>query len=249
MGFSINTKDLPRLHNYQSALQFYERAKRLPRRSGYPDTHRMLGSQPNKRIELGGGKIYCWLYQTPVLVYYPDGTIMIDSHYNTQSTRAFLDAVGPLRIETKYGGAWANCDGKFYCVSRGNGRKFIRRDGQWVCTTPHTVSYKRINLKKAAAARRPLQGYRKYEVARNAFGPEDIPIWYPFTEADSELLTVATNSDNYPDLYESGVEYDRLLRFAYRQNNCYDTILLPEGSLPKTYQYTLVEQEDSPIEK
>lgn len=93
MSFGYIT-DLPRFNTYAEALAFFNKTKGMRNREHIkplkssrrcPDDYRIA-----KRLD---GGIECWLYRTPVLIYYP--THMVINTWDSRTTCSFVDNIAP----------------------------------------------------------------------------------------------------------------------------------------------------------
>lgn len=123
--FAISTHHMPSISSYAQAAQFFARTPK-PRSAFWHDHMRPLEStsQRHKRIVKEGDAYALYLYQRPVVTYYPDGTVTIQ-RYASQSTAAFVCRVSPFRASLRNGsmfvynaaGAWTGSELVFRSLS------------------------------------------------------------------------------------------------------------------------------------
>lgn len=94
-----NPSYLPRIHNFNEAVSLYESIKGVRGRENIrplktnrrdPDTYKITAEVD------GGGNVravYCWLYNTPVLIYTP--TELRVTAYNSMTTNKFIEGIAP----------------------------------------------------------------------------------------------------------------------------------------------------------
>lgn len=90
---------LPRLHNFNDAVEFYNNVKGIrgrehlkPLKSSRrdPDSYRVTA---DKNVDGVITSVSCWLYNTPVLVYTPDSLIV--NGYASMTTNSFITNIAP----------------------------------------------------------------------------------------------------------------------------------------------------------
>lgn len=119
MGFGFGSlRSVPYLRTYAEALSRYNQTN--PIRGSNPPV-RPLGKRKNKHLRIDqteDGAIQCWLYQTPVITFYPDGRVVISPGlYTTHFTCAFIEGILP-RVSGRHrlGNMVLDIRGKEYVV-------------------------------------------------------------------------------------------------------------------------------------
>lgn len=111
-----NSEQIPRLLNYESALNHFNTVK--PFKAGSKKGQKPLGY--NRRyiratIKMADDMVVCEYYGSPCVIYLPNGEIHINlCSYNTASTREFINICTGICISTKNGIPFAKVGGKFY---------------------------------------------------------------------------------------------------------------------------------------
>ena len=86
--------DLPRFENYHEALAYFEQTKGVRGRTHIKPLKTTRRSPDEYRIDVNpNGGVECWLYRTPVLIYYPDRLVV--NCYDSRTTCSFVDDVAP----------------------------------------------------------------------------------------------------------------------------------------------------------
>lgn len=87
MAFQTDLENVPTLRSYEDAKRRFEHADRWRGK-----TERILSRRTQKQLsirELHDGSIACRLYNTDVVVYRPNGDIVVDLSYDSKTTREF----------------------------------------------------------------------------------------------------------------------------------------------------------------
>lgn len=86
--------DMPRFENYNEAKKFFDETKGIRGRLHLKPLKSSRRDPDHYRIDINPlGGIECWLYQTPVLIYYPDHLVV--NTFDSRTTVGFVDDVAP----------------------------------------------------------------------------------------------------------------------------------------------------------
>lgn len=86
--------DMPRFENYNEALAYFTKTKGIRGRLHLKPLKSSRRDPDHYRIDINkDGGIECWLYQTPVLTYYPDKLVV--NTFDSRTTCAFVDDIAP----------------------------------------------------------------------------------------------------------------------------------------------------------
>lgn len=86
--------DMPRFENYNEALAYFTKTKGIRGRLHLKPLKSSRRDPDHYRIDINkDGGIECWLYQTPVLIYYPDKLVV--NTFDSRTTVGFVDDVAP----------------------------------------------------------------------------------------------------------------------------------------------------------
>ena len=120
MSFQLNTNSLRSVRSYEEAARYFASTKPIrgfdKDYNGVPLNTARKSSQPYWLVRRGDAYA-ARLYNTDVVTFKPDGGIVLDSTYNSNTTRAFADFFTPCSISVhSFGG---NCvvrdaEGVFY---------------------------------------------------------------------------------------------------------------------------------------
>ena len=86
--------DMPRFENYDQALAYFTKTKGIRGRLHLKPLKSNRRDPDHYRIDVNPlGGVECWLYQTPVLIYYPDKLVV--NTFDSRTTVGFVDDVAP----------------------------------------------------------------------------------------------------------------------------------------------------------
>lgn len=96
MGYGLSGKGIPRIRNYAQALDWYNHTPPI-KGNGVNAGIRPLGDRNKPEMQIIKGEhneIKCRLYLTDVIIFYPNGSIIVDvDGYHTNSTATFISYV------------------------------------------------------------------------------------------------------------------------------------------------------------
>ena len=241
MAFQIDARNIPTINNYADALKRWHSIK--PWR-GYAecDPRPLDKRNRSKRHvtihfkEHQGNAIACTLYHTDVVTYEPDGRIIIDPPYVSNSTNAFANAVLPSGVMLHKRVVWTGWGSPHYWYNnpdlRGwntEGKDFaVRRnlDGQWMpCEEPKPFVKRVVNGERARAALKQYD-YATFRAWRMAYLAIDQGKhrdgWLP----RHDILLALASKEIWPSLaYSHALETVR--EKIYEVEKCYDFIDVP----------------------
>jgi hypothetical protein len=217
---------------------------------------------------LPSGAIACRLYATDVVVYYPDGRIHLDTSYASRSTALFADALTPYAVRTSNTRdnphVYVVGVGEFVCPPEGLWLRHTMSEAlayntQVACVPEDNPSLsqqceKRLNLSRAAKARKPIAPLLAYAKTLAACGPMPHEAWRAMRgdwrghRHDLQYLTPedVANPENWPSLVSLCCSSDwtgvvrvnladlkaTLTTTMYRLYDVYDYVQLEWGTLP-----------------
>lgn len=177
--YSINTDGLPFLRDYTAALKHYNSI--TPLRGRTVDT-RPIGPRrkTSALIWMDGQDVIAQLYQTNVIRYKPDGTIVVDTgRWNTRSTFDYLASIVGIHLFCQsnrlFCRVWRNGIAESIYLGSGHEFEFTRIDGVLMPTLQNTYFVHRINRKAMSAARDIHRSFINY-MDRTCRLRQDIPI-------------------------------------------------------------------------
>jgi hypothetical protein len=139
--------NLPRLHNFNDAVEFYTKTKGIRGREHLkplkstrrdPDSYKIT---VDRNVDGSIREVNCWLYNTPVLVYTP--TALIVNGYCSMTTNSFIDNIAPYWLR-----AYMKNNQQVFYVS-GEGEFLADTDGELVVSVDE--NYKPIKGEVRAA--------------------------------------------------------------------------------------------------
>ena len=281
MAFSIAAHDLATIRSYDQAKTHLINTKPV-RTTGNVPLRRDRKNHGHMYIHsFYDGRIACRLYATDVVTYYPDGRVHLDTSYASQSTNAFASQFTPRAVSCylERGQPCVHVAGileatQFICPPGG---LLIRPasdphpDPLLARTTPYTVApddnpalanqcERKLNLSRAAKARKPIAPLLEYAKTLAALGPMTHEAWRAMrgdgrlTHAHLYLSYLipedVTNPDRWPEIaslccvnYFRNATPDRvavdlprlkeaLTAAMYRYFSVYDYVPLGWGTLP-----------------
>lgn len=117
-------------------------------------------------IRMSGDVVECVLYQTPVVRYYPDGSVgFVCGGWVTPSTAEFMHTHSPLMARKKSNRIWVslNRESTEYPLDYdGEARFRLTPDNKWVPDEPIFITKKVVNREKAKEAREPYQKFLNF---------------------------------------------------------------------------------------
>lgn len=167
MGFGFGSlRSVPYLRTYAEALGRYNQTK--PIRGSNPPV-RPLGKRKNKHLRIEqteDGAIQCWLYQTPVITFYPDGRVVISPGlYTTFFTCAFIENILP-RVSGRHrlGNMVLDIRGKEYVVEEYKTLTLRRDEGNqyWAVEQAEGAWVFGVNKAKANNVRARFKSFLKF---------------------------------------------------------------------------------------
>lgn len=177
MSWSISTRNISRISNFDSARLAWERAVPWKNR---PESWRQLGERRahHKRIvKLNDDRGYeCVLFNTPVVTYWADGSVTLRT-YDTQSTQAFAWCVKPTGCMPA-----STRSRMFWNVKTDDGDRYYQPAtealhlkptpaGNWLLTTEPAKHFEqKYDPKKGAAVRKTLKAYTTWFAAAQRLG-------------------------------------------------------------------------------
>lgn len=263
MGFSISTHGMPRITNYEQAAALYARVKPIRGTDTRPIGDRRKQHMQVVKIEgLGEPSYALRLYSTDVVIYRADGTTLINVGYASQSTALFASRMGPRGMTFRLTnnnvlcyvqgkGTFASASGKFEVSAAG---ELMNYD---------TLCLRKVNLKKAAAARKryapclkflrdiakiliPTMTTESYRELRDA-NPLDFGVAYARACSDDEsqwmaLFAAYTNHYYGYSTHATFAFMDKKLASylsneAYDEEGCYYYDNLPAGVIKSGWRF------------
>lgn len=135
---STAINQLPSCHTYSQALNIWERAQVIKNSAFWNVNRRPLKDRRSKHyaVEREGDEVRFWLYRTPVVKWRGHTTCVIDSRYDSNSTRQFIWQFGPpgLRLANIHGKQCIGYDGLW---ARTGLHSFELQDGKWVISSAY----------------------------------------------------------------------------------------------------------------
>lgn len=254
--------DLPHLANYTQALKKFNETKGIRGRTHIKPlktNRRDPDSYQIKQNPLGG--IECWLYQTPVLIYYPNELVI--NTFDSRTTCCFVDDIAP-------NGIWANQYQSTMVVSiMGEGQFIgssirIPMDENYLPIKGAVESYKLdqvvLNRTRAAEARKmckdvialaqvtsKLDGYwESLRASKEETDDENLDWLRRLLDIGGYSRRERWDGSMYHCGFGSWGERSaedllprlkqRLYQRTYEQENCYDYIAAPYGVVPKNWR-------------
>lgn len=186
---AISTDGMPSFGNYSQVRQYFERTK--PFRG---EERRPLRGKREKHKWLEYSSIddtyICGLYHTPVVIYYPDGSVGVRC-YDSQSTVQFVCAVTPsgMYADTFLSQMYVTVkakdnDEQFFRRARGEIIRFRRDEAGFWSTDSEvdTVYTVRVDRKRAKQVRKIAQPFTSWVDAQILFGDGLVVVNEPFAE-------------------------------------------------------------------
>lgn len=262
--------DLPRLFNFNDAVKKFENTKGIRGRTHVKplkSTRRSPDSYKICAVKNGDGEIQaiqCWLYNTPVLVYWKD-RLEINT-YNSQTTNQFIDSIGPhwlsayQRNNTQI--IFVQREGEF--LSGAGSKVIVPVDAEYQPITGEVQAAKLnkvvLNRTRAAAARTrckgvvslatltaKVDGYWEALVQSNEISPDEETAWlrgllknggYMVRERwNGEMMHYGFGQ--YGTTRVEGIlpALKRWLYNAqYEHDQCYDKFAAEYGVIPKEWE-------------
>lgn len=240
MAFALSAHSLPGAQNYNAARALYERAEPFRTRGELPrslEGHRALKDNRSRHltVRMKGDNVVFRLHSTDCVTWRKDGACVVRG-YPSVSTSMFLNVYTP---------AWATAHmishiGEMMWVrvsdERTNGYLSGPLHGYWiddVCTLhpdrtvegTHPIPVPRLNLKRAAAARKAsgVNDYRDWWRARQAIerGPRQVGI------AANPDAILATLRDGLSEAWDRLPPPGDVLDAVYRAARCVDVEHVP----------------------
>ena len=206
MAWTIRTNDLAVISSFEAAEKHWNEGKEWKNEhaswrplAGRRKTHIHL-------VKLSQGGYECVLFETPIVTYYPDGSVKLIAH-NTQSTLSFARYVSPPGCTPV-----SHKGHMFWCVDTPGGEHYQYetmviapvREGVWVVTTPAAPLKEWVlDRKKAAEVRKLIKPYAEwYEMTSRLIGKaaHGVASRYAHAHGIGLLLDEPTRVEAYPEL-------------------------------------------------
>ena len=164
MGYGLSGRGITRLRNYEQALEWYNDTPPI-KGSGVNAGIRPLGDRNKPTMQLVKGEhdeIKCRLYRTDVIVFYPDGSIVVDvKGHHTISTATFISHVLHERCRK---------EGRRLLMDMGNAQYSLEvplqlrhtPEGRLVPVNVKSSYVHKINRKAMNAVRKEVAGFKKF---------------------------------------------------------------------------------------
>jgi len=200
------------------------------------------------------------LYHTDVVQWHADGTMRVDASYSSRSTNVFATLYLPydMFVSSMYGKSVLRCAQGVFPLVYGEIRLTLCKDDTkmtaWRVDTASvpTMCYPKLNLKRAAAARKQLAPLMAYLTTLEAMGPlsseavhamygdhSKTYVTYAHDMVDPEKFAAVAARHYRSWFYRStGTTANKLdsnakvtlTKLFYEMTGCYDTILLDTGT-------------------
>jgi hypothetical protein len=203
MAFSLDTRNVKYLHNYEAALRHHDNTTPIRNSDCRPvENRRKSHFNIRKEGEGDGGKIIVRLYSTDIVTYYspshaqyPNQISLNMGNWPTVSTRDAVLALTKTFTTRQFGKTWVEDQGGKHYLFR-NGMQL--QAGDYYCNhkiidpvypETHTLKRKELNAKL-----KQFKNYYNY-----LLGLAKVDAWRGQEVPDSTVLNGLTNQDNYKD--------------------------------------------------
>jgi hypothetical protein len=187
--------------SYNHYKSLYESVKPI---RGRAEEVRPIGNRRRdwETIRMDGDVVECVLYQTPVVRYYPDGSVGFRcGGWVTPSTAEFMHAHSPLMARKKSNRIWVrpNRESTEYPLASHDEARFkLTTDNKWVPDEPIVITKKVINRQQAKEAREPYQKFLNFV---DAF----MKLSDGWVTEDTRAAVGTLSTKNWGDRYDFGV--------------------------------------------
>lgn len=202
MSFSLDTREVKYLHNYEAALRHHDSITPIRNSNTRPVAERR---KTHFDIRKQNDTIIVRLYTTDIVTYTPDNRVTLNmGSWPSVSTRAAIHALTGTQITQQHSRTWVrDHDGK--CFLFRNGVQL--QAGDYYCNHKiidpvypevHTLKRKELNAKL-----KQFKNYYNY-----LLGLAKVDAWRGQELPDNTVLNGLTNQDNYKDgMFEPEPEY------------------------------------------
>jgi hypothetical protein len=169
MGYGISGRGITRLRNYEQALEWYNNTPPI-KGNGVNAGMRPLGDRNKPTMQIIKGEhddgefneIKCRLYQTDVIIFYPNGSIIVDVRgHHTVSTATFVSHVLHERCRK---------EGRRLIMDIGHAQYSLERplqlrhtpEGRLVPVNVKSTHVHRLNRKAMNAVRKEVAEFKKF---------------------------------------------------------------------------------------
>lgn len=208
MSFSISGHNLPSISSYKDCDELFKKrlGKLTSRRSNNWDTETLplcAWRDTTKRIELHEKEFdphyRLYYHRTPILSYYPDGHVLFNAGYHSQSTRVFFRNLCPVRWDVVCASSnyFYVRDDEWHTVDRRASEGPLRLDpnGKVLNGVPFEYSKTVANMPRRKEIRKQIAPFVQ---------------WYKaMTKVSDSMLSVMVDEDNIEALRATSLGFAR----------------------------------------
>lgn len=238
--WQITTRNMPSLHTFEAAKEFWDKTPVWKNKNSSWRPLDSVRMEHKRLVKRDDGSYACVLYQTPMVVYYPD-KVELKLH-SSPSSSAFCWKVSPAGCNLA-----SSNDQVFWGVDTPDGSRFydydkgalvlIKQPGnQWILESePRSVTEQVYDRKLGAEARRRLKPYADWYNAVKRLGG-DLPGRFQ-TDHEKErglaMLANQTGNINFLEVAKLIGDPAVVQTIAYEYIGAYSRQTVPHDRLPR----------------